>query len=130
MNLNDLKKELDQMGLLVDQVRLWSEKQPEKTFIYYGEEDRHISYLEFNRLANRVANNFRSMNIQQGDRVCLFLFNPLVTVLSMFALWKIGAVFCPINFAYKGRLLAYQIQDTGPKLLITESGREPILNQI
>jgi carnitine-CoA ligase len=130
MNLNDLKKELDQMGLLVDQVRLWSEKQPEKTFIYYGEEDRHISYLEFNRLANCLANNFLSMDIRKGDRVCLFLFNPLVTVLSMFALWKIGAVFCPINFAYKGHLLAYQIQDTGPKLLITESGREPILNQI
>ena len=118
------------MGLLVHQLGVWAEKKPHKTFIYYGEEDRHLTYQEFNRLANRIANHLRSMNIQKGDRVCLFLFNPLITLLSMFALWKIGAVFCPINFAYKSRLLAYQINDTAPKLLITESGREPVLNQI
>jgi crotonobetaine/carnitine-CoA ligase len=70
------------------------------------------------------------MGVDKGDRVSLFLKNPLVTTLSMYALWKIGAVFCPINFLYQGRLLSYQINDTRPRLLITESGREPILNQI
>jgi carnitine-CoA ligase len=130
MDPKDLQKELDQMGLLVHQLEVWAEEKPHKTFIYYGEEDRHLTYQEFNRLANRIANNLRSMKIRRGDRVCLFLFNPLVTILSMFALWKIGAVFCPINFAYKGRLLSYQINDTRPKLLITESGREPALNQL
>jgi crotonobetaine/carnitine-CoA ligase len=48
----------------------------------------------------------------------------------MFAVWKVGAVFCPINSLYKGRLLSYQINDTKPKLIITENGREPVLNQI
>jgi crotonobetaine/carnitine-CoA ligase len=130
MNLKDVQKELDRMGLLVHQLGVWAETQPDKTFIYYGEEDRRLTYQEFNRLANRLANNLRSMDIRKGDRVCLYLFNPLVTLLSMFAIWKIGAVFCPINFVYRGRLLAYQINDTAPKLLITESGREPALNEI
>ena len=48
----------------------------------------------------------------------------------MFALWKLGAVFCPTNFLYKGRLLSYQLNDTDPKLLILENGREPLLNDI
>ncbi|MBW1789483.1 MAG: acyl--CoA ligase, partial [Deltaproteobacteria bacterium] len=130
MNSKELENKLDQMGLLVDQVKAWAETTPDKPFFYYGEEDRTLTYGEFNGLANCMANNFRSMGVGKGDRVSLFLKNPLVTTLSMYGLWKIGAVFCPINFLYQGRLLSYQINDTRPKLLITESGREPILNQI
>ena len=130
MDATELRKELDQMGLLTHKVEQWAAETPGKTFLYYGEEDRRLTYGEFDRLTNSLANNLRSLGVGKGDRVCLFLANPLVTILSMFSLWKIGAVFCPINFLYKGRLLSYQINDTRPKLLITESGREPILNQI
>ena len=130
MNLKDLENELNQMGLLVSKMEEWAEKIPNKTFFYYGEEDRHLTYKEFNQLANRIAHNLRAMNVTKGDHVSLFLSNPLITILVMLSLWKIGVVFCPINFLYKGRLLSYQINDTKPKLLITENGREPILNEI
>ena len=130
MDLKDLENELNQMGLLVSKIEEWAEKIPNKTFFYYGEEDRHLTYKEFNQLANRIAHNLRAMNVTKGDHVSLFLSNPLITILVMLSLWKIGVVFCPINFLYKGRLLSYQINDTKPKLLITENGREPILNEI
>jgi carnitine-CoA ligase len=130
MDSKDLKIELDQMGLLVRKLEEWAEIIPEKIFFYYGEEDRHLTYKAFNQMANNLAFHLRSMGVEKGDRVSLFLLNPRVIILAMFALWKIGAVFCPINFLYKGRLLSYQINDTQPKLLITEKGREPILNQI
>ncbi|MBW1925300.1 MAG: acyl--CoA ligase [Deltaproteobacteria bacterium] len=130
MNSEELENRLNQMGLLVDKLKEWAHSRPEKPFMYYGEEDRTLSYGEFNRLANCVANNLRSMGASKGDRVSLFLKNPLVTTLAMYGIWKIGAVFCPINFLYQGRLLSYQINDTKPKLLITENGREPVLNRI
>jgi crotonobetaine/carnitine-CoA ligase len=130
MDLRELEEELNRMGLLVSKIEEWAEKIPNKTFFYYGEEDRHLTYKEFNQLANRIAHNLRTMGVNKGDHVSLFLRNPLITILAMFSLWKIGAVFCPINFLYKGRLLSYQINDTKPKLLITENGRELALNQI
>ncbi|MFH0786824.1 MAG: AMP-binding protein [Pseudomonadota bacterium] len=130
MPSQDLQNELDQMGLLVRKLEEWAEVRPGKTFFYYGEEDRSLTYQAFNQLANNLAFHLRAMGVDKGDRVSLFLLNPLVTILVMFSLWKIGAVFCPINFLYKGRLLSYQIKDTNPKLLITEKGREAILNQI
>jgi crotonobetaine/carnitine-CoA ligase len=130
MDLKELENELNQMGLLVNKIEEWVEKTPNKTFFYYGEEDRDLTYKEFNQVANRIAHNLRAMGLKKGDHVSLFLSNPLIIILAMFSLWKIGAVFCPINFLYKGRLLSYQINDTKPKLLITENGREPILNEI
>lgn len=130
MLIKNLEKEFAEMGLIVHRVEEWQEKQPDKTFIYYGEDDRRLTYREFNRMANCMAHNLRTMGVEKGDRVGLFVQNPLVTAVAMFATWKIGAVFCPINFLYKGRLLSYQINDTRPKLLITENGREPVLNDI
>jgi carnitine-CoA ligase len=130
MEKERLKKELDDMGLLVRKFETWAAERPQKTFFYYGEADRHYTYDEFNNMCNCIANNLQRMGVAKGDRVSLFLKNPLVTILSMFALWKLGAVFCPANFLYKGRLLSYQLNDTDPKLLILENGREPLLNNI
>jgi len=130
MDSKELENELNQMGLLVRKLEEWAEKIPDKTFFFYGEEDSRLTYKEFNQLANRLAHHLRAMNVNKGDPVCLFLSNPFIIILSMFAIWKIGAVFCPINSLYKGRLLSYQINDTKPKLIITENGREPVLNQI
>ena len=130
MEKERLKKELDHMGLLVRKFETWALERPQKTFFYYGEADRHYTYDEFNTMSNRIANNLQRMGVAKGDRVSLFLKNPLVTILSMFALWKLGAVFCPTNFLYKGRLLSYQLNDTDPRLLILENGREPLLNDI
>jgi carnitine-CoA ligase len=130
MEKERLKRELDNMGLLVRQLEKWAVKQPDKTFFYYGEEEHACTYSEFNGLCNCIANNLQEMGVSKGDRVSLFLKNPLVTILSMFALWKLGAVFCPANFLFKGRLLSYQLNDTDPKMLIMENGRETLLNNI
>ena len=73
------------------------------TFFYYGEDDLRISYWEFNERTNRIAHALQSLGVQKGDRVSLFLLNPWIMTLAMFGIWKIGAVFCPINFNYTGR---------------------------
>lgn len=131
MTPDELQKEVESMGEIITyKFEEWAETRSDKTFFYYGEQDRRISYQEFNALANQVAHNLASRGIEKGNRVSLFLLNPLVSTLAMFGLWKIGAVFCPINFNYTGRLLAYQLNDTQPKLLITERGREEIINNV
>lgn len=131
MNLQELEADLEKDGeIVVRQLEKWARTRGDRTFFYYGEEDRRLSFGEFNALANAIAHNLLSMGIEKGDRISLFLMNPLVTALAMFGMWKIGAVYCPINFNYQGRLLSYQINDTKPKLLIAEQRRVPSLNEI
>jgi crotonobetaine/carnitine-CoA ligase len=130
MDLIHLEQEFNRMGLIVQKFQTWARTTPDKIFLYYGEEDRSLNYRQFNGLANCIAHNLSAMGVSKGDRVSLFLKNPLVTILSMLGLWKIGAVFCPINFLYSGRLLSYQLNDSRPEVLIIENGREPDLNQI
>jgi crotonobetaine/carnitine-CoA ligase len=131
MSASEIENELKKDGeVIVEKLQEWAEIRGDNPFFYYGEEDQSLSYRQFNQLANSIANTFKAMGIEKGDRISLFLKNQLVTTLAMFGIWKAGAVYCPINFNYVGKLLAYQIKDTGPKLLITEQGLLSALNQI
>jgi carnitine-CoA ligase len=131
MDLGTLEYELKREGEVVTQrLEKWATETGEKTFLYYAEDDLKLSFRQFNEMANSVGHQLKALGIEKGDRISLFLRNPFITTLAMFGIWKIGAVFCPINFNYKGRLLSYQIRDTGPKLLLSEKSLIALINEV
>ena len=130
MDLELLRQALESAGpSVVHKMYEGSRKHPGKTLIYYGEDDRSVSYGDFNAATNAIAHCLQSLGIVKGDKISVYLFNPFVTSLVMMGIWKAGAVFSPINFSYRGRLLSYQIKDTAPKAIITEQARVPFLNE-
>jgi crotonobetaine/carnitine-CoA ligase len=131
MNYIDIKNELTKDGEIVTQIlEKWAVEAKDRTFIYYGEEDFKLSFGEFNKIANSIGHSLQALGINKGDRICVFLKNPLITAMVMFGIWKTGAVFCPINFNYKGKLLAYQIKDSDPRAIFVEKELVPLLNEI
>lgn len=116
--------------LVTKKLEQWADEIGDKTFIYYGEEDKSTSYRDFNRLTNRFANTLIERGVKKGERISVFLKNPYITTVVMFGIWKTGAVYSPINFNYKGRLLSYQLNDTEPRMLITETQFIPVINEI
>jgi len=131
MDLKILQRELESAGpSVVHKLYEYARKNPEKTIIYYGEDDRTVTYGEFNAATNKIARFLASTGIAKGDVVSVYLSNPFVTAMVMMGIWKAGAVFSPINFSYRGRLLSYQIKDTVPKVLVTEQARVSCLNDV
>ena len=131
MELHELEKELNRYGdIFIKKFEDYAEIQADKIFFYYGEEDCNYTYSEFNRLSNCFGRNLQSLGVKKGDRVSLFLFNPFVTAIAMFSIWKAGAVYCPINYNLKGKLLSYHINDVNPSALITEQRMVLSLNQV
>ncbi len=123
-----LEAELARDGdLVLDRLEEWAASRGDRTFIYYGEEDRSISFVEMERLCSGIAGGLRRLGVGAGDRVALFLTNPLVCALSMFSLWRLGAVYCPINYSLTGRLLGHQLRDLQPRLVISEESLLPRL---
>lgn len=111
---------LAQGRTVIEKLEAWSQCQGDKACLYYGEDDSLLSYLEFDQLCNRLANGLRDMGVGKGDRVSLLSNNALVSCLTMFAAWKLGALYCPINNRYKGELLAYIINDIQPEVLLLD----------
>lgn len=126
--LTDLLKADGEM--ITERLDHWAAVAGSRTFYYYGEDDIALSFAEFARRADSIAGNLARLGIAKGDRVSVFCKNALASSLLMFGIWKAGAVYCPINFGYTGRLLTYQLNDTAPKLIVTDGALLPALNEV
>ncbi len=125
-----LNEFIEKEEVVVRTLEKWADAIGDRIFFYYGEEDQALSYRQFNAMTNQIARNLMAQGVEKGDRVCVFLKNPLVTTLAMLGIWKAGGVFSPVNFNYHGKLLSYQINDTRPRLVISERELVPRLNAI
>ncbi|MFT3778433.1 MAG: AMP-binding protein [Ottowia sp.] len=116
--------------LAVERLDHWARVAGERTFFHYGEDDLTLSYAEFGARSDAIAGNLAALGIAKGDHVSVFSLNPLLCALAMFGIWKAGAVYCPVNFGYTGRLLSYQLNDTAPSLVITDPALLEALNGV
>lgn len=116
--------------IITKKLDYWAREAGDRTFFYYGEDDITLTYAEFSRRTDEIAGNLAAIGIEQGDHVSVFSTNSLLCTLMMFGIWKAGAVYCPINFSFSGRLLAYQLNDTAPKLIVTAQDLLPTVNDV
>jgi crotonobetaine/carnitine-CoA ligase len=116
--------------IVTERLDHWAATTPDRVFFHYGEDDVTLTYGEFGALTDCVAGNLASYGIAKGERVSVFTANPLVSTLLMFGIWKAGAVYSPVNFGYAGRLLSYQLDDTAPRLVVTDPALLPVLNAV
>lgn len=121
---------LSQGNTVLEKLAEWVECRGDSVCLYYGEQDRQYSFRAFNALCNQAANGLSALGIQKGSRVSVLSKNAFVTTVAMFAAWKLGALYCPINNNYKGDLLAYIINDTNPKVLLADQQFTGSLNAI
>ncbi|MFH1346417.1 MAG: AMP-binding protein, partial [Pseudomonadota bacterium] len=112
---------------VVARLRKWAVETPDRRFFFYGEDGTSLSFRQFNEMTDRIAGNLAARGIKKGDRIAILTRNQKLSVLSMFAVWKAGAVFCPINFNYTGVLLHSLIQDINPSLLIADDEMKSVI---
>ena len=90
----------------------------ELSFIRMGNQD--LTYDQFNRLVNQIANGYAQRGIKRGDKVALMLPNSIEFLSSMFALAKLGAISVPINTAYKADLLIHVLNSSDACMLAVD----------
>ena len=85
------------------------------------EDTRIFTYQDLHREVCKFANVLKSMGIQKGDRVAMYL--PMVPELAiaMLACTRIGAIHSIVFGGFSAASLANRIQDSDCKLLITSN---------
>jgi long-chain acyl-CoA synthetase len=82
---------------------------------------KRITFRELDGMVNRFARALRELGVRKGDRVAMILPNIPQLVVANLATWKIGAVSVLNNPLYTERELAYQLDDSDSKVVITLS---------
>jgi len=113
-----VKKTIDYEKVTISEALTRSAKKfPEKTALNYM--GKRISYQELNDHVNRFAKALKDLGINPGDKVGVCLPNIPQVIISDLAIFRVGAVVVQNNPLYTERELAYQLNDSDSKLVIT-----------
>jgi acetyl-CoA synthetase len=95
-----------------------------QALIWEGEDGsrRTFSYLAVNREVSKFANILKSMGVQTGDIVSIYLPRIPELVFAMLACAKIGAAHSVIYGGFSTEALADRMHDAQSKVLITADG--------
>ena len=83
------------------------------------QEDRKISYLEFNKESNRVATALIGLGVQRGDFVALCAPNSIEWLAFYFGILKAGATAVTLPITFTKNELARLLDDARPRVLFT-----------
>ncbi|MFC4671414.1 AMP-binding protein [Seohaeicola nanhaiensis] len=102
---------------------------PDKVFARYAD-GRTWTYGETLATTIRTANALKRLGVRQGDRVLVWLPNCEEAVRVWFAINYLGAVFVPMNIAYRGTLLAHAATLSEARLAIVHAELAPHLGAV
>lgn len=88
-----------------------------------------LTYGRLENEASRLAASLQRLGIERGDRIALFMQNRAEFAVAAFAALKAGAIFLPISAQTKPGKLAYILDDSAAKLLVTETRLGTIYQQ-
>ncbi|GGC52907.1 ATP-dependent acyl-CoA ligase [Chelatococcus reniformis] len=90
---------------------------PNKIFALFAD-GSSWTYRDTLDAAIRTGNALRSLGVNQGDTVLSWLPNGPEALRLWFGLNMLGAIYVPINLAYRGALLEHVVGISGAKLLV------------
>lgn len=116
------------MNSFINFLPLHANKHPDKTAIIYN--DKRFSYRMLNTRVNKLANAFKKLGVNKGNRVTILLHNGNEIVESVYACAKIGAVSISLNFRLVGRELAYILNDSDASVIVYGQEFSEIIDSI
>ena len=102
-------------GMLADRAR-WA---PDNTLLHF--EEQQFSYGEVNRQASAVASGLLALGLKPGDAISTFMTNRPEYLFSSYGANRAGLVGISVNTAFKGAFLAFPVEYSESKILITEA---------
>lgn len=114
-------KSVDAEGhhLIADEIEMRVDKYGKN--IAFIEDDKQLTYEDFEIYANRVAHWAQSEGCVPGDTVAVFVRNRAEYVALWFGLSKVGVIPALLNFQLTGSALAHCINISDAKLAILDS---------
>ncbi|HET7232108.1 MAG TPA: amino acid adenylation domain-containing protein, partial [Longimicrobium sp.] len=92
---------------------------PEAVAVVFGGE--HLTYAELERRANQLAHSLRGRGVGPEDRVALCMERSPELMVAFLGILKAGAAYVALEPAHPADRLAYMLQDSGARLLLTQS---------
>jgi len=102
-----------------------SAAEPDRTALCFV--DKKLDYATLNAKANQFAHYLQAQGVGQGER-CVVLIKPsFETMVAMLAIFKLGAIYVPVDYEYPPQRIRHVIQDSSPRVILCASETEMLL---
>jgi acetyl-CoA synthetase len=112
----------DRYNIGVDVCDRWALRDPGRPAIIHVHADGRTETVSFKTLmqaSNQLANALRAHGIGRGDRVAILLPQTPEAVIAHIAIYKLAGIALPLALLFGTEALAYRLQNSGAKVLIT-----------
>ncbi len=96
----------------------WARERPDKVFIKFDDTGEEWTYGQFRSMVLQTALGLQQLGVRQGDHVLVWMPNCRENIRVFFAVNYLGAVYVPINTAYRGGLLAHVIENSDARFAV------------
>lgn len=118
----------DYFNIGVDVCNRHAEVTPDKTALIVVEdetEDKEYSFSDIRQLSNKLGNLLSLNGLEKGDRLGILLSQSVEAAISHIAAWKIGGISIPLFTLFGEDALKFRLQNSGAKMLVTDSDNLP-----
>ena len=113
---------------LTHYLKHWAAVSPDKPAVrFYGHD---LSYAELDDLSSRFATLLLDNGVQPGDRVAVYMPNCPQLHIVFYGILKAGAVHCPVSPMAMPMELAYQLKDSGARVVVCFDQLLPVVRQV
>ena len=103
-------------------------KRLDKNVLYNPTTGNKYNSGEILSIVSQIGRDLKDLNINKGDRVLIYLKNSEEYLVSLFAIWIIGAIAIPTNRVFTASELEYIVEDSDATLMITDSDAENLID--
>ena len=92
--------------------------------------ERSLTFRDWDRRANRLANALMGLGLAKGDRVAVLAYNCLEWAEIYAAAAKAGLIAVPINFRLTAAEAGFVIGDSGARAVIAQEGLHGLIEEL
>lgn len=93
-------------------------------------ESQQWSFEQLDTASAQLANYFKSIGIRVGDCIAGLLPRTPELLITIFATWRIGAIYQPLFTAFESKAIEHRMQTAKTKLIVTNAEQRPKLNHV
>ncbi len=91
---------------------------------------RTLTFAEYEAAANQVAHLLRDSDLRKGDHMAIFMENHPAVLLAEAGAERTGLYFTPVNFYLSAEEVAYVINDSRSRVVVTSTVKTEVARQL
>jgi amino acid adenylation domain-containing protein len=122
--LNDTAAPVPAEPLIHRQIEAQVDRTPDALAVVCREQT--LTFRELDEQANQLAHHLRRRGVGPEERVALCLERSVEMVVALVAIHKAGGAYVPLDPGYPADRLAFMLEDSGARVLVTRSRFAPL----